>query len=178
MESNIRPIPPLREVINTFAKQSETQLEINYRTQHVWPTEVYPGYSAINEMRRRRKQWHSTGEGARSFSYVVNGANPDNIIVIFSFNDYLRYADLGVGQGVKADDVERQKKANFKRTYTSKWNRWHGRSHRPFLMMEMRHLQRRMEEHLVKFYQYKGEVWIGNIETSGDGKVKVKIQNA
>lgn len=178
MESNIKPVPPLKEVINSFAKQSASQLEINYRTQHVWPTEVYPGYRAINEKRRRYGQWHSTGAGAKSFHYTVNGSNPDDIIVIFSFNDYLRYTDLGVGQGVKAEDVERSRKANFKRTYTSKWNRWGGRSHRPFLMMEMRHLQRRMENHLIKYYQYKGEVWIGKIDDEGDGRIRVKIQNA
>jgi len=178
MENNIKPIPPLGEVINTYAKQSATQLEVNYRTQHVWPTEVYSGYRAINEMRRRYGQWHSTGEGAKSFRYSVNGSNPDDIVVVFSFNDYLRYADIGVGQGVKAFDVERSKKANFKRTYTSKWNRDRGRSHRPFLMMEMRHLQRRMENHLVNYYQYRGEVWVGFLEDVGNGKVKVKIQNA
>lgn len=178
MESDIKQIPPLNEVINTFAKQAAAQLEINYRQQHVWPTEVYAGYRGINEVRRRRGQWYSTGEGANSFNYTVNGSNPDEIMVIFTFNDYLRYAELGVGQGVKVEDVERAKKADYRRTYTSKWNRWHGRSHRPFLMMEMRHLQRRMENHLVKYYQYRGEVWIGDIETSGDGKVKVKIRNS
>lgn len=177
MESSIKEIPPLNEVIDTYAKQAITTLEMNYRTQHIWPTEVYPGYSAINEKRRRLGQWNATGAGARSFSYSVDGSNPDNISVIVSFNDYLRYVDLGVGAGTKAEDVERSRKAHFKRTYTNKWNRGAGRSHRPAIMMEMRHLQRRMQNHLVKYYNYKGEVWIGDIEAGSNGNVTIKIHH-
>ena len=166
---------PLQSMIRLFTTQAETQLLLNMHTQRVWPTEVYKGYAKVNEIRKRYGQWHSTGEGFRSFRTSVVADSPENVSVIFSFNDYLRYVDLGVGQGTKADDVERSRKAYFTRRYTSSWNRRKGRSHRPAILMELRHLARRIETYLTNYYGYQGEVWVGALEDKKDGKVKVRI---
>ena len=175
----LNPLNPLNNVIGMFTKQAETQLLLNVRTQHVWPTEIYSGFGAINEMRRRRRQWNATGKGAKSFKgTVVSADSPDNVTVVFSFNDYMQYVDIGVGAGTSAEDVERAKNAKYKSRYTSKWNRREGRSHRPAIMPEMRHLERRIQRYLTDYYGYEGELWIGAIEHDGSSHVKVKIKNS
>ena len=173
--AHLKSILPLNEVVTLYARQSAIQIQTNMRTQHIWPTELYPGYSAINEKRKKLGQWHSTGRGVNSFHFFVQATEPDNATVMFTFLDYLRYVDIGVGQGTKADDVERGRNANFKRRYVSSWNRREGRSHRPAIMMELRHLGKRIEDYLTNYYGYKGHVWIGAIEKGSDGKIKIKV---
>ena len=173
--ATFEPKVPLQSMIRLFVTQAETQLLLNMHKQRVWPTEVYKGYAKINEQRKRYGQWHSTGAGFQSFRTSVVADTPENVSVVFSFNDYLRYVDLGVGQGTHAEDVERTKKAYFTRRYISSWNRRAGRSHRPAIMMELRHLARRIEKYLTNYYGYKGEVWVGALEDKKDGKVKVRI---
>lgn len=168
------PFAPIDSVINLFVSQAKMQLIANMRTQRVWPTEVYAGYSAVNEKRRVFGQWNSTGAGIRSIMAHVTASQPDRVAVMFTLNDYLRYVDLGVGQGTKADDVDRARKAYYTRRYITSWKRSDSRSHRPYLMMEIRHLQRRIQEYLTNYYGYQGEMWIGNITDDGNGNVTVK----
>jgi hypothetical protein len=175
--AHLKSILPLNEVVTLYARQSAIQIQTNMRTQHIWPTELYPGYSAINEKRKKLGQWHSTGRGVNSFHFFVQATEPDNATVMFTFLDYLRYVDLGVGQGTKAEDVNRARNAHFKRRYATQWNRGRGQSHRPSIMMEMRHLASRIQKHLVNYYSYKGEMWVGAIAKDEDGKVKVKIRD-
>lgn len=173
--ATFKPEVPLLDMIRLFTAQAETQLLLNMHTQRVWPTEVYKGYAQVNEIRKKRGQWNSTGAGFQSFRTSVVANAPENVSVIFSFLDYLRYVDIGVGQGTHAEDVERGRNANFKRRYISSWNRRENRSHRPFLMMELRHLGKRIEDYLTNYYGYKGHVWIGAIEKGSDGKIKIKV---
>lgn len=157
------PIFPLNRVIGSFVRQAQTQLEINFMKQKVWPTEVYNGYAVVNEKRKEMGSWYSTGAGARSFHGVVNHADKaGNVQVTFSYLEYLKFVDLGVGKGTKIEDVESSKKAYYTRRYISSWNRRRGMSQRPAIMMEMRHLQRRIAEHLTDYYGYEGEVQIVN----------------
>ena len=157
------PIFPLNRVIGSFARQATTQLEVNFMKQRIWPTEVYSGYAVVNEKRKEMGSWHSTGAGARSFHGVVNHADKaGNVQVTFSYLEYLKFVDLGVGQGTKIEDVESSKKAYYTRRYISSWNRRRGMSQRPAIMMEMRHLQKRIADHLADYYGYEGEVQIVN----------------
>ena len=80
----------------------------------------------------------------------------------FEFNDYMRFVDMGVGQGTSYEDVESGKKARFQTRYISKWDRKSGKSQRPAIMMELRHLQQRIANYLVDFYGYEGEVKLIN----------------
>lgn len=69
---------------------------------------------------------------------------------------------MGVGAGTNYEDVESGKKARFQTRYVSKWDRKSGKSQRPAIMMELRHLQQRIANYLVDFYGYEGEVKLIN----------------
>lgn len=158
------PIEPLRNTISRFKKQTLLQLRANAITQTVYPTEVYPGYAVVNEARhiRNENSWYSTGFGAKSFrGSVVEADIESEVTYLFQFADYLRYVDIGVGAGVDAEDVDRQRKANYKRRYIRRWSRPPGAtrasSHRPFIAMELRHLVTRTTNHLLNFYGYEAD---------------------
>ena len=169
-----QPFAPLPRVANLFLDQTIMQLEVNTMTQRIYPTEVYRGYKKVNEYRRQHGMWFSTGEGAKSFTGKIYQADDQQglLTVGISFNDYLRYVDLGVGltgnpndpaAHITADKVDRQRKAKFKSKYIrGGWDRRQGRSHRPAIMMEIRHLQTRYRKYLADFYGYQGAMHIIN----------------
>ena len=162
---------PMRYVANLFKDQTLAQLKSNFMTQRIWPYEVYPGYRIENERRRylaeqaekagKKGPWYSTGEGVTSFEGEVIKAGEDGIVTMaFRFNDYLQYVDLGVGAGRSADDVDRGKKANYSRRYIHKWIPRSGKTHRPAIAMELRHLATRLENYVQDFYCKTTEVKI------------------
>ncbi len=148
------PLLPLRYIADMFKEQTLAALENNFITQRVWPYEVYTGYKMTNDRRKQEGGWYSTGEGVKSFEGEVVKADENSGIVTmaFRYNDYLQYVDIGVGNGRKASDVERTKKANFKRRYINKWLPKGGLTHRPVIMMEMRHLASRLQGYSMDFY--------------------------
>ena len=166
------PFAPLDRVANLYLDQTLMQLEVNTMTQRIYPTEVYRGYKKVNEYRRQHGMWFSTGEGAKSFTGKIYQADDQQglLTVGISFNDYLRYVDLGVGltgnpkvpaAHITADKVDRNRPARYKSKYIrGGWNRRQGRSHRPAIMMEIRHLKTRYERHLADFYGYQGAMQI------------------
>jgi hypothetical protein len=142
----------VRQTLELFMNQTLQNLRVNMNTQAVWPREVYAGYSTINENRRLRGQWYSTGNAAKSFqAFIQNPDDLEDMVMTFTQPDYLRYVDLGVGQGTHAEDVDRDAKASYKRRYTTSWNRRKGKSHRP-IMMEYRHLARRLANYALDWY--------------------------
>ena len=157
-----KPQMDLRRTITQFHKDTLEQIGINIATQQMWPYEVYPGYRQVNERRKRQHGWYSTGRGARSFrGKIVSADEMGDITLEYSFLAYLRFAEIGVGKGVKAEDVERSKNVNYKQRYISSWDRKVGRSHRPFgLRAEFNHLATRIERYLTDFYgeQIKAEI--------------------
>lgn len=160
----VNPIEPLNRAVSRFHEQTLMQVHANLVTQTVFPTEVYPGYRVINEARRLQGSWYSTGEGARSFSgRVVRASEIGDVILEYQFNDYLRYAELGVGKDRPAESVDRSKKANYRRRYVSKWTPRAGKTHRPAIMMELRHLGTRLERYAQDFYGYEAQFRIMDI---------------
>lgn len=150
---------PLNEMSRLFFQQTLDQLEINTVTQVVYPMEVYRGYKVINEKRKEAGMWYSTGQGVHSFAgRIVADGSASTMTFAFSYNDYMRFVDMGVGQGTKYEDVENSKKARFRSRYISNWDRKAGKSQRPAIMMELRHLQKRVGDYLRDFYGYEGEV--------------------
>ncbi len=148
-----RPTASLRKTITRFHKDTLEQIEINLATQQIWPTEVYPGYRKINEYRKRHKSWYSTGRGAKSFrGRILSAEDIGNISIEYKYLNYMRFAELGVGKGVKHKDVERGKNVNYSTRYISMWNRAAGRSHRPSIRSEVNHLATRIERYLLDFY--------------------------
>ena len=155
------PLFPLNYVIKKFYEQTLEQIDVNLMTQKIWPTEIYEGYAIKNEANKRDGLPHSTGEGSKSFrGKIVSADKADNVTLIFSFNHYMRYAELGVGTGVKAEDVERDKNVKYTNRYISLWDRSRGLSHRPAIFAELRHLQHRVRDYIVDFYGYEGQVEI------------------
>ena len=156
------PLFPIHEVISDFHQQTLNQIEANFATQRIFPYEVYPNYREINEIRKKTGGWYSTGEGARSFEGSIVNANDANVTLEYRFNDYLRYVDVGVGGRTTANDVERGKNVRFRSRYIGRWNRSQGRSHRPAIMAEFRHQQRRIRDYLADFWGNEGEVELLN----------------
>ena len=153
-----RKMFPLKYVANMFLDQTIEQIQRNLETQHVWPTEIYPNFHSINEIRKRHKQWYATGEGAKSFDGTIVEADESTGIVTMSFryNDYMQYVDIGVGAVIKEDNVDRGKKVKFSTRY-SKWFTGNGKTHRPAIMPELRHLATRLEDYCSSFYGRKFE---------------------
>ncbi len=151
------PRRPINVVLRSFARQAVQQLEQNFRTQHVWPTEIYPGFAKVNEIRKQRalaghKQWYSTGEGAKSFTFEVMSASQGNETIRIEFNHYLRFVDMGVGQGRPFEAVDTARKARFRKRYITIWSSRDADTHRPAIMMEMRHLEARMQNYIEDYY--------------------------
>lgn len=155
---------PLKYIAQMYVDQTLTQLVHNLSVQHVWPTEIYPGFHITNEFRRERaggdhsKGWFADGEGAKSFEGEVIRADENTGMVELRFRhaDYLQYVDIGVGAGRKAEDVDRSRKVRFKSRYTQ-WKPSAGKSHRPAIMPEMRHLATRLQDYAMEFYGTKFE---------------------
>lgn len=157
------PIFSFNRVARQFFQQTINQLEANTVTQCIFPKEVYNGYAVVNQKRKEMGQWYSTGEGAKSFAgRIIEAGEGGRVTMAFTFNDYMRFVDMGVGQGTSYEDVESGKKARFQTRYVSKWDRKSGKSQRPAIMMELRHLQQRIANYLVDFYGYEGEVKLVN----------------
>lgn len=159
-----RPWMDLRRAITQFHKDTLEQLDINLATQQVWPTEVYPGYKKVNEKRKRQGGWYSTGRGRRSIKgKIVSADETGDITLEYSYLSYLRYAEIGVGAGVTAEEVDRTKNVKFAQRYISSWDRKVGRSHRPAIRAEVNHLATRIERYLCDFYgeQIKANVVYG-----------------
>lgn len=166
--SHAELMEPLRHAVSRFKEQTLLNLQANAVKQTIYPTEVYPGYAVINEARKAKangnpdKGWFSTGRGVKSFrGKVVEASDESEVTVRFQFLDYLRYAELGVGAGVEAEDVERSKKAYYTRRYIKRWSRTIGgsqtASHRPFISMELRHLGTRLSNLMQNFFAYEAE---------------------
>ena len=74
----------------------------------------------------------------------------------------------------KYDDVDSARKANYARRYVRSWKRYGaGRSQRPAIMMELRHLQTRMQNYLVDFYGFQGETML--IKAFEDNEIHFSI---
>lgn len=148
---------PLRYVANMFKEQTLKQLVANMQTQRVFPYEVYPGYIEENEYRHQHGGWYAKGEAIRSFEGEVIEAddNTGMVTMAFRYNDYMQYVDIGVMQGVKADDVNRSKKIQFKQRYINRWAPHSGSSHRSLMQPEFNHLLTRIEGYVQRYYDAK-----------------------
>ena len=84
--------------------------------------------------------------------------DPDNLHIDVTFNDYLRYVDIGAGGHTKASDVDRSKKAKFDQRYINHWIRPEGKSHRPIIMRSVLRVRERLARYLEQYYGHRGEV--------------------
>lgn len=139
-----KPRRPINVVLRSFARQSVQQLEADFRTQHIYPYEIYPGYKKVNEQRRQQGGWYATGEGIKSFQYEVMDSSIAGATIRIEFLDHLRFVDMGTAGGKKIETVQRSRKARHNKRYVAIWDSRDGDTHRPSIMREARHLQARM----------------------------------
>lgn len=143
-----------------FAKDTIESLKKNFKTQAIFPFEVYPGYKAKNA-KAKPGSWKSTGAAYDSFYFQVKDASETDARMDFFYNYYLNYVDMGVGAGRKAGDVERNNTASVDLKYYN-WNAQQRKTHRPAISMEFRHLAGRMALYFKKRYQRDAEFTILN----------------
>lgn len=149
-----QPVQRKEYVLNKMAQNTMQFLAKEFNVQRIYPKEVYGGW--LQENRRRKAAngklgWFSTGEGVNSFGYRVISTDKEETIA-FTYNDYMMFADLGVGKGRKKEDVDRTKKAKFGQRYIQLWDPPHGKTHRPNMAMQWYSLRGRMEAYLQDFY--------------------------
>lgn len=147
-----KPRRPINVVLRSFARQSVQQLQADFRTQRIYPYEIYPGFAKINEYRKQHGSWYATGQGVKSFQYEVMSAAAGNETIRIEFLGHLRFADMGVVGGKTIDTVKRDRKARHNKRYVSIWNARDGDTHRPSIMREARHLEGRMQRYLEDYY--------------------------
>lgn len=155
------PMPAGRKLY-LMAKDTIDALHRNFKTQGIFPGEVYPGYKTKNA-KTSRGEWKSTGAGFDKIFFQINDALSDKDISVreatidFFFNYYLKFVDMGVGRGRPIKKVKRDLDADFEVRYME-WNSQEGSTHRPAIMMEFRHLSRRMQRYWAEHYKYEAEV--------------------
>lgn len=157
--SKAAPVVPLSVMVDFFVAQTHNDINFNFIKQQVFPTEIYPGYNEINAKRKAHHQWYSTGEGERTLEVEAHAKDdPQNLHIDFTFNDYLRFAEMGVGEGTRASQVDRAKKAKFDTRYINHWIRPEGKSHRPIIMRSVLRLRERLARYLEEYYGQRGEI--------------------
>ncbi len=166
---------PLRYVANLFKQQTITQLKANMQTQRVFPYEIYPSYSSVNEYRKDHGGRYAKGDGARSFEGTVYEADESTGVVTmgFKFNDYMQYVDIGVMQGIHSEDVNRSKNVRFKNRYINSWNPKGGSSHRPGIRPEINHALTRLENYVQRYYDAKLDFKV--LETFGETPLNINL---
>jgi len=147
-----RPRRPMNVILRSMAREAMQQMQADFRTQHIYPYEIYPGFKRVNEQRKRNKSWHATGEGIKSFQYEVMDSSTGNISLRFEYLSHLDFANLGIVPGTKLEDVQRGRKARYNKRYVAIWDNRDGETHRPSIMREMRHTQHKLENYLQDFY--------------------------
>ena len=148
-----QPRRSVNVVLRRFAMDATNALRENMQTQHVWPTEIYPGFAQVNEYRKQHNSWFATGRAAKSFYSKVD-ATPGKETITIGFIDYLRFVDMGVGAGRKAEDIDRARNARYDKRYIRRWLVMNGDSKtmRPAIMMETRHVASRMQNYFEDYY--------------------------
>ena len=136
-----------QQTLQQMAQESLETIQKNFRTQGIFPFEVYPGYAAKNRGKEGKPgEWFSTGEGYKSFSFSVPNASDTAAEIDFFYNAYLDFVDMGVGKGRKWDAVQHNYNARYSQRYT-RWDAASGLTHRPAFAMEFRHLRSRMRNY-------------------------------
>ena len=146
-----KPMRRPNVVLRRFAMDAVQALQANMQTQHVFPTEIYPGFRKVNEYRKDHGGWYATGKGVRSFTSRLD-ATPGHEAISLGFRDYLRFVDMGTVGGRPLDVVRRDRKARHNRRYVRQWLAVMGETSRPSIMMEARHVASRMQRYYEDFY--------------------------
>ncbi len=153
-----KPRRPINVVLRSFARQAVKQLKDDFRIQHIYPYEIYPGFKRVNEYREKHGGWYATGKGIKSFQFDVISAANGNETIKIEYLAHLFLSNMGVVPGTTLEDVHRERKARYNKRYVAIWDNRGGETHRPSIMREARFLQHRMINYLQDFYAREVEV--------------------
>lgn len=151
---------PIDRKLELMAQDTLEALQRNFKIQKIFPYEVYPGYLAKNA-KARLGSWKSTGAALDSFYFQVKDAMIDNARIDFFYNYYMNFVDIGVGAGRPGESVKRSAPYHHMSRYTN-WNPKAGKTHRPAVSSEFRHLRRRMTRYFMNEYTYQANIMIIN----------------
>lgn len=157
-----KPIPAGRK-LRYVAYDTLAAIFRNFKTQGIFPYEVYPGYLEQNA-KAKGSSWKSTGAGFDSFYFQLKDATHDYDIGVrearidFFFDYYLKFVDMGVGKDRPIGKVKRNLNADHDIRYMA-WNSEEGSTQRPAIMMEFRYQTSRLARYWEKYYKYEGQ-WI------------------
>lgn len=152
---------PMNVVLRSFARQAQQQMQADFRTQHIWPYEIYPGFKRINALREKWHMWYATGEGYKSFQHqVTGGENTNNITLRFEFLQHLFYPNMGTAGGRKYETVKHERKARHNKRYVAIWDSRDGDTHRPSIMREMRHVEMRLQGYIQDYFGEELQTYI------------------
>ena len=155
-----KPRRPINVVLRTFARQSVQQLQADFRIQHIYPYEIYPGFKRVNEYRKQHKSWHATGEGIKSFQYEVMSSAEGSYTIRIEYLSHLDFVGRGQVPGVKADEVQRGRKARYNKRYVAIWDSRNKDTHRPSILREARHIEARMQSYISDYLGQEMQTYI------------------
>lgn len=155
-----KPIPAGQK-LRLLAYDTLEAIARNFKTQGIFPYEVYKGYMAENA-KAKSSSWKSTGAGFDSFYFQLQDAARDSDIGVrearidFFFDYYLKFVDMGVGKGRPIQKVKRTLSADHDIRYLA-WNSQEGSTQRPAIMMEFRYQANRMMKYFATRYKYDAQ---------------------
>lgn len=158
-----KPIPAGQKLY-MWAYDTLEAIHKNFRTQGIFPDEVYPGYLEENA-RKSNRTWKSTGAGYDSFYFQIQDATQAFDVgvrearVDFFYNYYLNFVDMGVGRNRPISKVNRTLSADHDIRYME-WNAQQGSTQRPAIAMEFRHQTPRLRKYFANRYQYDSQAII------------------
>lgn len=102
-----------------WADHTLEDVRANFDRRGVFPYGMpgpYAQFRQLNQKRKAKKKWHSTGMGVQQmYARVWRSANGDQAKVTFFFTRYLNLMDMGVGRGRPITNVSERSK-------DAKWN--------------------------------------------------------
>lgn len=150
-------------IISRLGEDALEQMKMNLSIQHL----------PLNDTERLSKR-KPTGAGWKSISIRDFGSETSREVgYIFTVDETMRFAEMGVMRGLEAEDVKKSRKAKYNKRYVSRYNPITGDTHRPAMMMEIRHLQSRLGRFLSDFYGEQMEASI--MEITGDSVINLQL---
>ena len=159
---------PIDEKVHLWAMDTIEAIRKNFSTQGIFPAgEPYSGYKESNS-KNQGTRWKSTGAGFDSFYFHVLQASenqnmvPVDVGVKILYNYYLKFVDLGVMKGLKADQVQRSRTAQHDQRYFNEWSPSTGDTMRPAISMEIDYQSARLARYLTRRYEHDAQMVILN----------------
>lgn len=151
-------LTPVPDKVFQMCEDTITAIHKNFKTQAIFPNEVYPGYLKKNAA-AKPGSWKSTGAAFDSFYFQVVDATEGKVRADFFYNYYMNFVDMGVGTGRPIDAVIRSYNLRNTMKYAD-WNPKKGETHRPAVSSEFRHLAGRMRMYFSIRFMMQAEFLI------------------